>query len=164
MAILNIIRTPTNEVLRKKAHTVAKTDKFVQTLLNDLTDTLNHEGGLGLAAPQIGTLMRLFVVRSGMNSIKFVNPMMVETDGEQISIEACLSLPGVYGKVRRPARVVVKALNEHGNPFELEAFGQLACALCHETDHLDGILFTDRAYLVRRMAQAKLPDIRRPTE
>lgn len=164
MAILNIIRTPNNEILRKKSTVIIKVDQSIQTLLNDLTDTLRHEGGLGLAAPQVGSSMRLFVVRNDMNFIKLVNPSIANKEGEQISLEACLSLPGVFGKVRRPAKVTVKALDFSGKPIEFEASGQLACALCHETDHLNGILFTDRAFLVRRLAQAKIPEIRRPAE
>jgi peptide deformylase len=149
MAVLTIIQTSEID-LRHKADKVQNFDKSIRTLLGDMAETLASAGGLGLAAIQVGVPMRIFVVRRGTEYIKFVNPTISGAEGRQDSPEACLSLPGVYGMVRRPARVIVDALDENGKPFRLEATGRLAGALSHEYDHLDGILFTDKAYMVRR--------------
>jgi peptide deformylase len=149
--------------LRQKAGKVVIVDSKVQTLLDDMADTLKSVGGLGLAAPQVGAAQRLFVVNTGNDMIKFVNPVIIKSEGEQVSFEACLSLPGVYAKVKRPERVVVRALDEHAKPFELDAIGQLACTLSHEADHLDGILFTDRTTQIRRLRTGPKPDTGRPS-
>jgi peptide deformylase len=154
MSVLSI-RTPqaaanAKDILRQKAVKVRKIDDSVRTLLSDMTETLASAGGLGLAAPQVGARMRMFVVKNGAGFLKFVNPSITRTEGRQDSQEACLSLPGVYGKVKRPSKVTIRALDEFGRPFELEATGRMACTLSHEYDHLDGILFIDRASTCRR--------------
>jgi peptide deformylase len=155
MAVLNILRAQGNDILRIKSGKVVRIDRKTQALLADMEETLLNSGGLGLAAPQVGVSQRLFVVRNGGAVMKFVNPVIVQSEGEQLSFEACLSLPGIFAKVVRPARVVVSAINESGKPFELEARDRLACAISHEADHLDGILFTDKAYQIRRLRTAR---------
>jgi peptide deformylase len=152
MAVLKILKAQENEILRQKAIKVSRIDRELRTLLDDMAETLEAGGGLGLAAPQVGVGQRLIVVKNGPGYMKLVNPSILRSAGEQESPEACLSIPGVYGKVRRPAAVAVKALDENGKLFVIEGRGPLCCTLCHELDHLDGILFTDKAYQVRRQS------------
>lgn len=144
MALRNIMNHQTDDILRKKAKVVEKINNRVLTLLGDMAETMYHADGAGLAAPQVGILRRLVVIDDGTGIIKLINPIIMEADGEQQEIEGCLSIPGIYGRVKRPKRVMVKALDENGEPYELEGTGLLARALCHEIDHLDGILFIDK--------------------
>lgn len=144
MALRNIMNYQTDEFLRKKAKAVENVNSRIQSLLADMTETMYHADGAGLAAPQVGILRRLVVIDIGAGLIKLINPVIVEADGEQQEMEGCLSIPGIYGKVKRPEKVVVKALDENGKPFDLEGTGMLARALCHEIDHLNGILFIDK--------------------
>lgn len=144
MALLNIINFQTDDILRKKAGTVEKIDNRIPTLLEDMAETMYNANGAGLAAPQVGILRRLVVIDDGTGLIKLINPTIVETDGEQQEIEGCLSIPGIYGRVKRPEKVIVKALDENGQIFDLVGTGLLARALCHEIDHLDGVLFVDK--------------------
>jgi peptide deformylase len=142
---LRTIRTAGDEILRKKSRVVEAVDDKIRTLLKDMADTMyNTENGAGLAAPQIGILKRLIVIDMGGGLINLVNPEIIESEGIQDVIEGCLSIPGKFGKLKRPARVKVKALNEKGEEFIITGEGDLAKCLCHEVDHLDGILFTDK--------------------
>jgi len=110
-----------------------------------MLDTMYDANGVGLAAPQVGVLKRICVIDVGEGPIVLINPEKIEESAEQVvDIEGCLSIPGVYGEVKRPERVVVKALNRKGESFTIEGTGLLARALCHEMDHLDGILFEDK--------------------
>ena len=112
-----------------------------------MLDTLYYtENGIGLAAPQVGVLKRIFVIdmKNDEGPIVFINPEITAQSGEQFYSEGCLSIPGLTGEVRRPAEVTVQATDENGNDFVLEADGLLAVCICHENDHLDGVLFTDR--------------------
>lgn len=145
MAKRKIIESQTDKILRTKAAAVEKIDKTILALLEDLSDTLKGVGGAGLSAPQVGIPLRLAVIKKGAGFIHLINPIIVVSEGSQNCFEGCLSLPGVFGKVKRPAKVVVKALDEHGNPFHLKGEKKLACTLCHEIDHLEGILFIDKA-------------------
>lgn len=146
MALREIV-TVGDEVLRKRAREVtAVTDKLC-VLLDDMAETMKYEGrGIGLAAPQVGVLKRIFVVdiddEHGL--IEFINPEIVEAEGEVIGEEGCLSVPGQSGCVIRPERITVRALDRNGTPFELKAEGLLAVCICHENDHLDGVLFIDK--------------------
>ncbi|MCX7921867.1 MAG: peptide deformylase [Clostridia bacterium] len=144
MAIRNI-RTDDDEVLRKKSKEVDVINDKIITLLEDMADTMYEADGVGLAAPQIGILKRLVVIDVGDGLLELINPKIVEQSGEQIELEGCLSLPTIYGDVKRPAYVVVEALNAKGEKIVVEGEDLLARALCHEIDHLDGILFKDRA-------------------
>jgi peptide deformylase len=148
MALREIIKNQASEVLRKKAGDVNKIDVKISALLEDMSETLLNAGGDGLAAPQVGVSLRLVVIKSDMSIIKLVNPVIVKAAGEQISPEGCLSLPGVYGKVRRPEFVLIQALGQNGKPVEIKAKNRLAAALAHEIDHLDGILLIDKAFQV----------------
>ena len=140
----NIMNYHTDDILRKKTRAVESVNNRILTLLEDMVETMYHADGAGLAAPQVGILRRLIVIDVGTGLIKLINPVITEADGEQQELEGCLSIPGIYGKVKRPERVVVKALDENGKPIALEGTGLLARALCHEIDHLDGILFIDK--------------------
>lgn len=147
MAIRQIIREG-DPVLRKKAREVGEMNARSGQIISDLIDTLAACGnGIGLAAPQVGILRRVFVIdmQDGSGTRVFVNPQIVATEGSQCGTEGCLSLPGLWGEVERPARLVVEALDREGKPFRLEAEGLLAVCIAHENDHLDGVLFRDRA-------------------
>lgn len=143
MAIRNV-RIDGDEVLRKKSKEVDVINDKVITLLKDMADTMYEANGVGLAAPQIGILKRLVVIDTGNGLFELINPRIVSQTGEQIEVEGCLSIPGVAGEVKRPAEVVAEALDPNGEKITIHADGLLAIALCHEIDHLDGILFTDK--------------------
>ena len=138
------IRKKGDEVLRKISKPVAEVNKKVQELVDDMFDTMYEADGVGLAAPQVGVLKRIVVIDVGEGPIALINPVKLEETGEQLHAEGCLSIPGIYGEVKRPERVVVKALDQDGKEQTIEATGMLAIAACHEMDHLDGILFEDR--------------------
>ena len=143
MAIRNI-RTDNDEILRKKSKKVEEINNRIKILIEDMKETMYGADGVGLAAPQVGILKRIAVVDVGEGPIVIINPEIIETSGCEIDVEGCLSLPGKQGEVERPAMVKVKALSENGEEFIVEGEGLLARALCHEIDHLDGILFTDK--------------------
>ncbi len=145
MAIRNI-RKKGEEVLRKKSKIVENIDNRTLTLIEDMIDTMYEADGVGLAAPQVGILKRIFVidVYDGDGARVFINPEILESSGSQIGEEGCLSAPGEFGEVERPNYVKVKALNENGEEFVLEAQELLARAIFHEYDHLDGIIFLDK--------------------
>lgn len=146
---LRQIRKVGDEILRKKSRVVETVDERIVELLNDMYDTLKtSDDGIGLAAPQIGVLKRLVVIdltEEDGEVYKLVNPVIIKSKGEQVCREGCLSVPGVLGDVVRPKEVVVEALNEKGEKIKIKAKDLLAIVLCHEIDHLDGILFTDKA-------------------
>lgn len=144
MALRNIMHYPNDDVLKKKSRKVEKINDRTLTLLEDMAETMYAAKGAGLAAVQVGVLRRVVVIDDGTGLLKLINPVIVEGCGEQQELEGCLSIPGIYGRVKRPERVVVRALNELGEPVELEGQGLLARAFCHEIDHLDGILFVDK--------------------
>ena len=147
MALRNIVKEG-DEVLRKKCRAVDKIDDRILTILDDMAETLYDSGGVGLAAPQVGILRRIVVIDVGEGLIELINPEIIEKDGEVSDSEGCLSIPGKYGGVVRPAYVKVKALNRQGEEAEYEGTELLARAFCHEIDHLDGILYIDRAQQV----------------
>lgn len=141
---LREIRLFNDEILRKKSKVVKIVDSSIRELLNDMAETMYNTGnGGGLASPQIGILKRLVVIDMGEGLIKLINPKIIKQEGTQKVIEGCLSIPNKWGKLERPAKVTVQALNENGEEFTLTANGDLAKCLCHEIDHLEGILFTD---------------------
>jgi len=142
---LRTIRKDGDEVLRKVSKPVDKIDHKIITLLDDMADTMYHADGIGLAAPQVGILKRVIVLDVGDGLIELINPVIVEHQGEQLYMEGCLSVPGYYGEVKRPAKVVVEGLNRKAEKVVIDAEGLLAVALCHEIDHLDGVLFKDKA-------------------
>lgn len=137
------IRTEKEEVLRKVSKQVKQFDEALWQLLDDMADTMYNENGVGLAAPQIGILKRIFVVDVGEGIIECINPEIVTTDGEQFGEEGCLSVPNKFGNVRRPNYAKVRAQDRNGNYFEVEGTELMARALLHEYDHLDGKLYVD---------------------
>ncbi len=142
---LREIRTFDDQFLHKISKPVDKVDDHIREILNDMAETMyNTQNGGGLAACQVGILRRLVVADMGQGLLKLVNPQIVESEGDQLVIEGCLSYPGIWGKVLRPKRVLVKALDENGEAITIEAYDELAKCLCHEIDHLDGLLFTDK--------------------
>ncbi len=158
MALRSIMKHPADGVLRKRARDVEGVSGRIQALLEDMAETMYRANGAGLAAPQVGILRRLVVIDIGTGLIKLINPIIVDAAGEQLESEGCLSIPGVFGKVKRPEKVVVKALDENGKPLVLKGNGLLARAFCHEIDHLDGILFIDKAIPGSILNQNDLPE------
>ena len=142
MAIRNIVKHG-DEVLTKKCRTVEKFDERLETLIEDLFDTLYDSGGVGLAAPQVGVMRRVAVIDIEDEPYELVNPEIIATEGEQTGAEGCLSYPGKFGIVTRPMKVRVKAQDRHGEWHEYEGEELLARAFCHEIDHLDGNMFMD---------------------
>ncbi|OPJ65553.1 peptide deformylase [Clostridium chromiireducens] len=141
---LRTIRKYGDDVLRKKCREVDQIDERVLTLIEDMKETMYDADGVGLAAPQVGVLKRLFVIDIGEGPLVFINPEIIETSGSQIDEEGCLSLPGETKEVMRPNYVRARALNEKGEEFEIEGEELLARAILHEYDHLNGTLFIDR--------------------
>ena len=139
------IRISTDEVLRKISKPVSAITPSVLTLLDDMAETMYAANGVGLAAPQVGILKRIVVIDIGDGLVELINPVVVETKGSQIGNEGCLSIPGYSAPVERPEYVKVKALNRKGEEIIVEGRDLMAVALCHETDHLDGILYIDKA-------------------
>ena len=144
MAIRNI-RISTDEVLRKKCKEVKEITPNLLTLLDDMADTMYDANGVGLAAPQVGILKRAVVIDIGEGLVELINPVILEISGSQIDDEGCLSVPGKYAPVDRPYYAKVKAMDRDGNEFIIEGEELMARALCHEIDHLDGILYIDKA-------------------
>ncbi len=142
MAIRNI-RKDEDPILRKKSKVVMEIDERVLTLLDDMADTMYDAEGVGLAAPQVGVLKRVIVVDIGYGLFEVINPEIVEEEGEQIGEEGCLSLPGKNGDVCRPRKITVAGLNRKGEKIRIQGEDLMARALCHEIDHLNGVLFTD---------------------
>lgn len=143
MAIRNIVKHG-DDVLRKICRTQMSFDSKLATILDDMAETMYAADGVGLAAPQVGILRRYCVIDVGEGIVELVNPVITETDGEQIEQEGCLSFPGEYGEVKRPAKVTVRAQDRYGNNITVTGEGLMARALCHEIDHLDGVVFKDR--------------------
>lgn len=135
-----------DETLRKKSREITKFDDRLQILIDDMFETMYENNGIGLAAPQVGILRRLFVMdlHDGNEPVVAINPVITDAEGSQIGQEGCLSIPGRYGDVERPASLVLKALDRNGQPFEMRAEELTAVCISHETDHLDGILFRDK--------------------
>jgi len=143
---LREIRTFDDTFLHKHSRPVAEVDDRIRTLLDDLAETMYHtQHGGGLAACQVGVLRRVIVADMGSGLLKLVNPHITFAEGEQLVVEGCLSYPGRWAHVQRPQTVRVEALDENGVPVNLEATDALAKCLCHEIDHLDGIVLADRA-------------------
>lgn len=145
MAIRNIVKKG-DDVLKKTCRTVLSFDERLAQLLDDMADTMYKADGCGLAAPQVGILKRVCIIDVGDGIIELVNPVVVEQRGTQYEQEGCLSIPDVYDVVERPKWVKVRAQNRHGETFFAEGEDLKARAFCHEIDHLNGILFTDKIY------------------
>lgn len=166
MALRNIVTLP-DPVLKRKAHAVTQFDKALHALINDMVETMREAPGVGLAAPQIGLLERIAVIEyfekpedeenedAPKKVWAVINPEIVKVSEETLmGVEGCLSIPGLLGEVERHAEVHVKALNRHGQPMKIKAKGWLARIFQHEIDHLNGVLFTERAVRVWQPQQA----------
>lgn len=154
MALRKIL-TQGDSALEKKCRAVEKFDQRLHTLLDDMRETLEESGGVGLAAPQVGILRRVVIVLDENEAmLELVNPKIIRQEGEQDGFEGCLSVPGMYGKVLRPSFVTVQAQDRNGNSFEVSGEEMVARCFCHELEHLDGHLFvehTDRLYTAEEL-------------
>lgn len=154
MSILAIRLYP-DPVLRVRTREVTRFDAGLDRLISDMIETMHAAPGVGLAAPQVGSESRVAVVDVSVGKEPaelhvLVNPELLESSGSEIDVEGCLSLPGISDKVERPSRVRIRALSRQGEPFELAAEDFFARAICHEIDHLNGVLFTDHLRGLRK--------------
>ena len=145
MALRKIL-TDGNPTLNKTCRPVTAFNDRLATLLDDMKETLVQANGVGLAAPQVGVLRRVVVVDLGEEIVELVNPRILEESGEQDGLEGCLSVPGRFGLVKRPNVVKIEAQDRHGDWFEYEGEELIARCFCHELEHLDGHLYTEKAY------------------
>lgn len=145
MALRQILKDG-DETLRKKSREVTTIDDRIKDLIDDMFQTMYASNGVGLAAPQVGILRRLFVadIKDEHGPFVAINPRILDAEGTQTGTEGCLSIPGKWGEVERPAKLVLEALDREGKPYRMEAADFLAVCICHEYDHLDGILFKDK--------------------
>ena len=151
MAIRNIFKLG-EPILRKKCREVSIFDSKLALLLDDLKDTLNKEDGAGLAAPQVGLLKRVAIIDADDVYLEMVNPVILEATGSQVGPEGCLSIEGQQCDVERPLTVTLSAFDRTGNKFVTSLTGFSARAVCHELDHLDGVLFIDKKYKGEKQA------------
>lgn len=143
MAIRNVVQIG-DEILRKKSKPVKEFDEKLWELLDDMRETMNKNDGVGLAAVQVGILRQVIVLDVNHMKLELINPEIIDSFGEQIEKEGCLSLKGQWGWVKRPQEVTVKAQDRYGNEFVITGVDLLARAFCHEIDHLSGILYVDK--------------------
>ncbi len=143
MALRKIV-TEGDDVLLKRCRPIEKFDQKLWDLLDDMAETLYDSGGVGLAGPQVGMLRRVCVIDIGEGLIEFINPEIISREGEHEVVEGCLSSPGEFGLVKRPQKVVAKAFDRDGKEFTVEGEDLFAQAMCHEFDHLDGVLFKSK--------------------
>lgn len=144
---LRKIREIGDPCLKKVCREVDKFDSRLHTLLDDMAETLTEANGVGLAAPQVGILRRAVIIDRGEENggiIELINPVITETEGSVVDIEGCLSVPGKAGEVERPEKATVRAFDRNGNPIEYTGEGLMARCICHECDHLDGILYVEK--------------------
>ena len=145
MALLKIVKESEDlEFLRRKSSPVKEVNDRIRSLLDDMVETMRNANGCGLAAVQVGVLRRVVVIETEEGLFELINPVITKKSGEQEGLEGCLSLPGKWGMTKRPQCVTVRALDRDGNEFELTGYDLLAKAICHELDHLDGIIYTDK--------------------
>ena len=157
MALRNIV-IEGDSILTKKCRPVEKFNQRLWDMLDDTVETLADSGGVGLAAPQVGILRRFCVIDVGEGAMEFINPVIVETEGEQEVQEGCLSCPGEFGIIKRPAHVKAEYYDRFGNKCEMEGDDLLAQAMCHEFDHLDGIIFKTK--VERMLSKEELKEMR----
>ena len=158
---LRQIRQEGDEILKKVAKPVREINANILALLDDMLETLEEKDGVGIAAPQIGALKRVAVVWHEEDLYEMINPEILETEGNQVCNEACLSVPGRCGDIDRPMKVTVKALNREGEEFTVTVDDFLASVFCHELDHLDGIIFLDKARNIQFLNQEQLEQRKR---
>lgn len=149
MAISNIV-TEGDEILRKKCREITEVTDRIRMTMEDMLETMHSENGVGIAAPQVGVMRRMFIAEPEPGRIYYmINPEILEMEGSQYGAEGCLSVPGLVGDVERPERIKIKALDLDGNEQVYDFEGFDAVVMCHENDHLDGILYIDKAVNVR---------------
>ena len=141
---LRQIRIMGDKVLEKKCREITEVTPRIRELIQDMLETMYDADGVGLAAPQVGILRRIVVIDVGEGPLVMINPVILETSGSQTGSEGCLSLPGQAGMVTRPNYVKVRAMNENMEEYEVEGTEMLARAICHECDHLDGIMYVSK--------------------
>lgn len=146
------IRKAGDKVLKEQAAPVVKIDRKVKRLLDDMAQTMYGADGVGLAAPQVGVSLRVIVLDAGDGLIELINPVLSECEGSECSTEGCLSIPGIFGEVERGASVKVEGFDREGKKVCIAATGLLARALQHEIDHLEGVLFIDRATSIHKVS------------
>jgi len=150
MALRNIVKEG-DDILAKRAKEVPKVNEKIKVLLDDMIETMRANDGVGLAAPQVGVLRRIFIVEVNDEVYELINPEILEESGIQTGDEGCLSVPGYIGTVERPAYIKMKGLDRDGNEIEVEGTELLAVALSHEYDHLEGVLFVNKALDVQEI-------------
>ena len=155
MAILEIKKAG-EKILKEKAQRVGKLDKRIKQLLDNMAETMYEADGVGLAAPQVGVSLRIIIIDIGDGLVELINPQIIEQEGEETALEGCLSIPGVYGEVIRCSKVTVEGLNNQGKKVKYIGTGLLGRALQHEIDHLEGILFIDKAESIMTGQQGEL--------
>jgi len=141
---LREIRILGDEILRKKSRIVKEVDEKVLELIEDMKETMIEYDGVGIAAPQVGILKRIIIVMNGKEIVPLINPVIVSQEGEEVDVEGCLSVKKKTVSIKRPSKIVVEALNEKGEKISFTAEHYYAREICHEVDHLDGILIVDR--------------------
>lgn len=144
------IRKAGDAVLKKQCAPVTKITGRIKKLLDDMVETMHAADGVGLAAPQVGVELRVIVIDVGEGLIELINPVLLSWEGSQKGLEGCLSVPGVYGEVERYEKVVVEGLNRSGRRIRVSGAGLLARALQHEMDHLEGVLFVEKAQSLQK--------------
>ena len=155
MALLKIVKESDDlEFLRRKSAEVKEITPRITSLLDDMIETMRNANGCGLAAVQVGVLRRIVVIETEEGLFELINPVIIRKTGEQEGMEGCLSLPGKWGITKRPQCVTVRALDREGNEFELTGYDLLAKAICHEVDHLDGVIYTDK--VVRMLSREEV--------
>ena len=149
MTVLEI-RKAGDKILTEKAQPVLKIDKKIKKLLDYMAETMDNADGVGLAAPQVGVSLRVIILDVGEGLIELINPVITTCSGCEVGTEGCLSIPGVFGEVERFAEVTVEGLNRFGKKVQIIGTGLLGRALQHEVDHLEGILFIERAQTIHK--------------
>lgn len=153
MALRNIM-VEGEAVLRKRSREVSAVDDRIRMILDDMLETMRKSDGVGIAAPQVGILRRMFIVEAEEGDVlEMINPEILEMEGFFVGEEGCLSVPGIFGKVERPERVKIKGLDRFGKEIICEATELKAVAICHEFDHLEGVLFIDKATDLREAGE-----------
>lgn len=161
MALRNIVKEG-DPILLKKCRPVEKFNQRIWDLIDDMVETLADSGGVGLAAPQVGVIRRICVIDVGDGPMEFINPEIIESEGEQEVQEGCLSCPGEFGIIKRPAHVKARFQDRNGDFFEMEGDDLLAQAMCHEFDHLDGVIFKSK--VERMLSDEELREMKEEEE
>ena len=158
---LRVVRQEGDDILKKKAREVKEINDSIITLLDDMMETLKEKDGVGIAAPQLGVLKRVAIVAHEDDVYEMINPVIMNEEGNQVCNEACLSVPGRCGDVDRPMKVTVKAMNRDGTEYTVTVDEFMSSVFCHELDHLDGILFLDKAKNVQFLNDEQMERRRR---